>query len=156
SFFMSILPFIEQDNIFKKYKGKPGDAIADGMTVKTYCAPNDPSNPGVNSALCSYAANGAVLGNQSGGPGKLAQLTKGKGTSQTIIIMERFAKTKAPNGTHYWPALGENTNNLYLAHLAGNTNCANPLFGLTPEAIDKAAQDNTAHAFDASVLLVGM
>jgi len=66
SFFCTILPFIEQDQIWRKYRGKPGGAITDGVTIKTYCAHGDPSNPGVNAALCSYAANGAVFGNQNG------------------------------------------------------------------------------------------
>lgn len=111
TFFVHLLPYIGEENIWK--------AEAYDRAVKTYRAPLDPSNP-PGSNLVSYAANASVFRSytrweegdkliqgytandgetvkeedQATMPGVFGT----KGTTHTIIILERFA---APSGVRH-------------------------------------------------------
>jgi prepilin-type N-terminal cleavage/methylation domain-containing protein len=88
--FYHLLPFMEEDNIYNYVatSGQPYSTYLLTTNVKTFQAPLDPSNnaPG----LTSYCANGLVL--QKGGLNIPAAFTT-KGTSKTLIFMERYAVT---------------------------------------------------------------
>jgi prepilin-type N-terminal cleavage/methylation domain-containing protein len=152
SLFYHILPYIEQDNIYKTYQAAPDQGVPDATPIKTFIASADPSNPGTDTHT-SYSSNAAVLGNLDGGSVTLTFLTQGKGTSQTILFMERFAST-GPSAAqnHRWPHVNVNGNNLYLADQTAAVNFPNPIFGATPATV---GVDATAHSFG-PVLQVGM
>src|SRR5207247_876367 len=115
--------------------------------------PADPTNPGVNTALCSYAANAWVLGSSSqvssaAPPNniptpafvcRLSQLTNGKGTSNTVLVFERFAVCAGttapvpPTGSatgHYWYYASGNAGQFPYCYqyLAGTTTQGNANF----------------------------
>jgi prepilin-type N-terminal cleavage/methylation domain-containing protein len=103
SWFFHILPYIEQDNLYKTGGGTTTNF------VKTFYAPLDPSNNG-NSALDSYSVNtgggtatqGLFLVNPASGTVSRLPASYGtKGTSNTIIVAERFASTSS-GGARYW------------------------------------------------------
>jgi prepilin-type N-terminal cleavage/methylation domain-containing protein len=104
SWFYHLLPYIEQDNLYKS-------ATAPTTTnyIKTYYAPLDPSNNG-NSALLSYCVNsgganatqGLFLVNPAAGTVSRLPASFGtKGTSNTIVVAERFSSTSS-GGARYW------------------------------------------------------
>jgi prepilin-type N-terminal cleavage/methylation domain-containing protein len=152
SAFYHILNHIEQDNIYRTYQANPDQGVPDATPIKTFIAPLDPSNTGLDTHT-SYSCNAAVLGNTDGGTVTLVILTQGKGSSQTILLMERFASTGTPAAlNHRWPHVNVNGNNLYLANMTSTANFPNPIFGATPATV---GVDATAHAFSPT-LQVGM
>jgi len=129
TFFYHMLPFIEQDNIYKVFttngtiNGVAGNgtvgmvtanhANADATAIKTYYAPLDDSNPGTNSAL-SYTCNSGVFliptintataatnqappSPETGGARFPASFNQ-KGTTNQIILFERFSRNNGTNG----------------------------------------------------------
>jgi prepilin-type N-terminal cleavage/methylation domain-containing protein len=85
-----LLPYIEQDNVFR--------TVATGTFVKTYQAPADATNTGAPAALTSYAANAlAMPPTPTAAIGLNARLynmnAPGDGTSNTVALMERYAVT---------------------------------------------------------------
>lgn len=84
TFFFHLLPFIEEDNI---YNNPPGGSLGVVNNVKTYVAPLDSSNTG--GGLKSYACNALLFQPGNKLPAKFGT----KGTSKTIICMERFANS---------------------------------------------------------------
>lgn len=86
--FYHLLPFIEQDNV---YRAK--DLTAH---VKVYASPADPSNPGNNNQL-SYAANLSVFTKNTR---RMFAALSAKGESNTIIFCERFSVNAG--GTCTW------------------------------------------------------
>jgi len=100
SFFYHILPYIEEQNVYDNTKpngatvypytlsATPTSAnTLDGQfTVKTYVAPNDPTNTAQN-GLCSYASNGYVFTQGARYP----QAFGAKGTTKCIVLWERAA-----------------------------------------------------------------
>jgi prepilin-type N-terminal cleavage/methylation domain-containing protein len=109
-----LLPFLEQENIYKSPEINGGPGNPNGTTphqsnswwshdvVKTYIAPGDPSVPSggrsptwCNRGMTSYAANWHVFRGgwgedwQQGGPSRLASVTDG--LSNTIFFAERYA-----------------------------------------------------------------
>jgi type II secretory pathway pseudopilin PulG len=124
SFFFTILPYIEQDNLYKVGMGfgpdgpaldpkdkdvnltwmtaMPGGKVYSQAFVKTYVCPSDPTNsPMQTTAIgwvgCSYGANYQVFGTKDWAP----QFNIGNipdGTSNTIFIGERFAQLPGEAG----------------------------------------------------------
>jgi prepilin-type N-terminal cleavage/methylation domain-containing protein len=93
SFFFYVLPYIEQENIATLYPdGLIGAEIP--VPVKTFIAPLDPTNDS-GEILTSYASNRAVF--QFGGASLPATFDP-KGTSNTVILMERYAHTAIGGG----------------------------------------------------------
>jgi type II secretory pathway pseudopilin PulG len=94
TFFFHILPYIEQDNVYK--------AKALQTVIKTYIAPADASQPG-NQPWISYASNADAL---KVNPQKLMRLPDfTKGTSHTIVFTERYGM--CGNKAHPWADTGE-------------------------------------------------
>jgi prepilin-type N-terminal cleavage/methylation domain-containing protein len=110
SFFFYILPYIEQEMIAAEFpQGMIGVTI--GVPVKTFVAPLDPTNsPTLD--FTSYACNQALFKTSATFPNTtLANLNTSfgsKGSSNTVMIMERYAKTPVGqslvlnNGNHLW------------------------------------------------------
>jgi len=187
--FFHMLSGIEQDNVYQSFKANPinGPMGAGGTpsavtTIKTFCAPADPSNPGVNTALCSYAANAWLFGTTAGGTVKLGQLTNGKGTSNTVMFMERFAVTGASGANgHRWPDAtytpantspwaGAGSPFVYLGNLYTPTavlpGADVPVFGVVPtnctattaavSGTPQVGTDYGAHSFTSQAIQVGL
>jgi hypothetical protein len=92
TFFFHILPYLEQDNVYR--------ARAMNASIKTYLAPTDATaTPGSN--LISYATNHAVCGTA---PWPIFQL-HAKGESNTIVVTERFSVTSGQ--PHAWSDTGD-------------------------------------------------
>jgi len=192
SIFFHMLPGIEQDNVYKSPLYNLGNGVLAGqaaiganVTIKMYCAPADPSNPGVNTPLTSYGANAWLFGMNAGtsasplsGTVRLSQLTSGKGTSNTVMFAERFALT--PNGSsgaangHNWPTAALQTaagvdpvpagsrpwiySEQFFASGAVATVLPNgeiPVFGVVNTVIT-ATNEGTAHSFSSQAIQVGM
>jgi len=134
--FDHLLPHIEQDNIYKlgaatniatyantTHSTLNGAVTAVGTnvtttvtpangTVKIYCAPGDPSNPGVGTMLTSYCLNGAVFGLQNGGTARFPALFNNKGTTGCMLVFERFATSGTTVTQRTWnSATSAGTNN---------------------------------------------
>jgi prepilin-type N-terminal cleavage/methylation domain-containing protein len=114
--FYFLLPFVEQDNLFKQQVNHSWDANA---VVKTYQAPADPSLPASgrtwsNRPATSYAANWHVFRGgwdedwQAGGVNRITSITDG--TSNTILFAERYAVCGDPAGA---------TGTVYAEHIFG-------------------------------------
>jgi prepilin-type processing-associated H-X9-DG protein len=86
--FFHILPFIEQDNLYK--------AGLTNVAVKVYVAPADPTQQG-NQPLTSYASNLAVFTLE---PTNIIKTLANKGTSNTCWVTERYAV--AGEKKHAW------------------------------------------------------
>jgi prepilin-type N-terminal cleavage/methylation domain-containing protein len=119
-FFM--LPFIEQDNVYRAQAALHPDSWWCGYNIKTYVSPADPSAPasgfpdtGNPRAGTSYAHNEAVfaagltitpaLRNGTTGPVARIPATFSDGTSNTIVFAEKYMIC-GPNAnsvaTFYW------------------------------------------------------
>jgi prepilin-type N-terminal cleavage/methylation domain-containing protein len=111
-----MLPYIEQDDVYKAQATLHSDSWWCGYTIKTYACPADPSAPPggfpdtVNPRFgSSYAPNEAVFANslsitpgfRNGHIEPIASIprTFEDGTSNTIIFAEKYM-TCGPNGTH--------------------------------------------------------
>ncbi len=101
SFFTSLLPYLEQGNLYNNV------AANLATPVKTYIAPADPNNPG-NSGLISYGSNATLL-TVNGNPG--FPVSFGGRTSAVIIAFERTAACQAT-----W-----SSTNSYLTDVNGNS-----------------------------------
>jgi prepilin-type N-terminal cleavage/methylation domain-containing protein len=160
SVFYHVLPYIEQDNIYRTYLSNPDKGVPQvGVSIKTFNAPLDPTNPGADSHT-SYSSNAAVLGITDGGSVRLTDLTNGKGTTNTILFMERFASTGIPAANnHRWPHTNAGGNNLYSGYITTRGNVPSPNFSGNPTdaaANDANAATSTATAFSAAGLQVGL
>jgi prepilin-type N-terminal cleavage/methylation domain-containing protein len=105
--FYWILPFIEQQNVYKNANGGFSWQISN-QVIPIYVAPNDPSVPGnqlVNNqwGSISYASNWYVFGGQPFTPGFGPRIpaTFSDGTSNTIILGEKLAQCQWNSQT--WP-----------------------------------------------------
>jgi prepilin-type N-terminal cleavage/methylation domain-containing protein len=87
SLFYHILPYIEQENVYKQ--------AAYNTVIKIYIAPADPSIANADWVV-SYASNYLCFGTV----GANLKSTFNDGTSQTVMIMERYGKSTT--GTHLW------------------------------------------------------
>ena len=119
SLFFEILPFVEQDNLYKSlpltgpgitawgdtFFGKPGPTI--------FICPSDPTIPGnPSNALCSYVSNCFVFGDLRGSGNPKARLpqTFKDGTSNVVIYAERYGMCQGYpiywSSGHEWLGLG--------------------------------------------------
>jgi prepilin-type N-terminal cleavage/methylation domain-containing protein len=89
SLFYHLLPYIEQDPVYK------GGAASFGTVIKPYQAPADPSISTTDSTA-SYASNFLAFGTT----GANLKSTFADGTSQTVLLCERYGK--AAGNTHSW------------------------------------------------------
>jgi prepilin-type N-terminal cleavage/methylation domain-containing protein len=169
SVFFYMLPYIEQGNIYQTYFAQPDKGTGSppaSTPISTFIAAPDPTNP-ANDTHTSYSSNAAVLGggNSQMGTVKFSALTSGKGTTSTILFMERFASTGGPAANnHHWQHTNQGGNNLYLANMTTTTNFPNPDFSLQPATLGPAPGTNSdastatqsATAFSAAGIQVGM
>jgi type II secretory pathway pseudopilin PulG len=138
TWFFHILPYIEQHNVWK------GNAV--NTVVKTYISPPDASyEPG--KPWTSYASNVSLFGvTPPDKLGKFARMPASfalKGTSFTIITMERYAK--AGDNVHAWADTKEGA-----TYLVGGK--ATVEFGVPPQK----ASNTAAHGFIPAGCAVGM
>jgi hypothetical protein len=158
--FYHLLPFIEQQNYYNLYQMDP-TKIPETAVIRTYCSPLDPSND-CKAALCSYAANAAVFGMMNGGSARFPASFNVKGTSNTILFFEHYARpvVKADGTTvsNYWysPSTA-----LYTGALDfGNPNAwqaiKNPQFNVPYDGDDPRPDNGTAHGFVTDKLLAGL
>jgi len=84
----NLLPYIEQTSAFTNF--------ATSAPIKTYIAPGDPTNTTTN-PYTSYAGNVLVL--QVGSASANLKSTFQDGTSNTVLLMERYAQANANLGT---------------------------------------------------------
>ena len=159
--FYHMLPYIEQQNMYTAYLTNPDMGVPTASPIKTFIAPLDVSNPRTDTHT-SYSSNAAVLGSPTSTATLLA-LTDTKGTSQTILFMERYASTGAPAANnHHWQHTNAGANDLYLAHATATTDFPNPIFNTPPNDPGLSASDvtssatATATAFSGSTLLVSL
>jgi prepilin-type N-terminal cleavage/methylation domain-containing protein len=105
SFFVSLLPYIEQGNLITGSDPVTGQAIlvanAYTISIKTYNAPADPFNPGTDSRI-SYACNAVLLNSYSNTVGvpppaspRLPASFNGR-TSQVIVVFEHSPLAAVP------------------------------------------------------------
>ena len=105
SYFVSILPYLEHNNLYTAFQG--GQAVT-GTSVKTYFAPADPSNPGTDGHI-SYSSNATVL-LVNGGPAFPRKLRR------PYLGHHRRLRAPAASGL-----LWSSTNNYLTENGAGNT-----------------------------------
>jgi prepilin-type N-terminal cleavage/methylation domain-containing protein len=88
--FFHLLPFMEEDNIYNNYAATPYSTALGGpnnkTNIKIFQASLDSSN--IGNGLTSYGANALVF--QEGGQ-TVPAVFNTKGTSKTVVFMERFA-----------------------------------------------------------------
>jgi type II secretory pathway pseudopilin PulG len=151
--FFQLLPYIEYDTVYKTYMKEP-TKVPDTMTIKTYCAPNDPTNPGNGAALTSYASNAQVFG-VGDAAAKIPATFNLKGTSNTIIFMERYAQG-GPKLPHHWYDTGATRTYLYPPAKGDTpwTSIVDPQFD--PRGKNAKVVDDTAQGFTRTTLLVGI
>jgi type II secretory pathway pseudopilin PulG len=135
STFYFLLPFIEQTSV---YETTTGHSYTSTAVIPTYLAPLDPSllggnraanSKGVNAGLISYEANGYIFGGDTvalsyfltgkstnGDTGDCNSATRARipgsipdGTSQTILICERYAYNCLYDATTTPPTMGNRT-----------------------------------------------
>jgi prepilin-type N-terminal cleavage/methylation domain-containing protein len=158
SFFFYILPYIEQENIAANYpQGLIGINIP--VSVMTYYAPLDPTNdPSLD--FTSYASNQALFKTTTTIPNtttaNINNSFGSKGTSNTVMIMERYAKAPVNarlalrNGNHIWSTAFTALDCTVVPASGGYTAPPAPQFAPTPAAADNFRPQG----FTASVMLV--
>jgi prepilin-type N-terminal cleavage/methylation domain-containing protein len=104
--FFHLLPYIEQDNLYRQYQAAPQTAL---LPVKTFLAPGDRTVQG-SEPVTSYASNHLLF--EAPGPSLPASIPDG--TSNTIMIIERYSRGYAspPGGApavHTWSRVGFTT-----------------------------------------------
>jgi prepilin-type N-terminal cleavage/methylation domain-containing protein len=104
--FFHLLPYIEQDNLYRQYQAAPQTAL---VPVKTFVAPGDCTTDG-NEPVTSYASNHLLF--EAPGPRFPASIPDG--TSNTIVLIERYSRgyVTPPGGTqivHTWSRVGYTT-----------------------------------------------
>jgi prepilin-type N-terminal cleavage/methylation domain-containing protein len=109
--FFHLLPYIEQDNVYKLHlnAGNYTNPAFANEPIKTYIAPLDSSNPGT-AGYTSYASNAAVFGvNVGTATISYPSAFNLKGTSNTILFIERYANPTGGStfkSPHTWCEIG--------------------------------------------------
>jgi prepilin-type N-terminal cleavage/methylation domain-containing protein/prepilin-type processing-associated H-X9-DG protein len=169
--FLFLLPFIEQDSLYKaayfKPEPQPGNGGADrnatlgtytqwcaairGSRVKTYVCPSDPTNFEQLGPRASYASNGQIFRhNYAWGSVGLTQYPAHitDGTSTTIFFTEKEARTNSGNHTdNYWPDWGpliSSSDNGDLIALSGQPNGTGTIPQITPKLNGNVGQSGVA------------
>lgn len=85
SFFVALLPYLEQDNVYNAFKQAFGNSggISDSFPIPVFVSPLDPTSPG---AVMSYAANGTVFGRKGVNFNNI-----GDGSSNTLALAEHYS-----------------------------------------------------------------
>jgi len=102
SLYFHILPFIEQDNMYKAAATGTSGHLGYQLewanlprVVKTYIAPSDPTASSTN-PFCSYRTNGLAFcdppGNQTSWTGTRLPASFSDGTSNTVCFAESFGR----------------------------------------------------------------
>jgi prepilin-type N-terminal cleavage/methylation domain-containing protein len=104
--FFHLLPYIEQDNLYRQYQAAPQTAL---MPVSTFVAPGDRTTSG-SEPITSYASNHLLF--EAPGPNLVTSIPDG--TSNTIMIIERYSRgyVYPPGSTkvvHTWSQVGYTT-----------------------------------------------
>jgi prepilin-type N-terminal cleavage/methylation domain-containing protein len=118
--FFHLLPYIEQEGLYESVATSltaipPVVPPGPSLVVKTYVAPADPDNKAGIGGLTSYATNFILFAPDATGSGPSLKSSFANGTTNTIMIMERYAVAKTDSGstysagtspafpyTHYW------------------------------------------------------
>jgi prepilin-type N-terminal cleavage/methylation domain-containing protein len=136
STFWAILPYMEQDNMFKSLPAGQGSAYFNQssrpVTVKSYICPADTTNSNGQGAgwnLNSYVVNGMVFCN---GQYPAIGSSFSDGTSNTVMVVEHIALCRDPNGgnsatagRNVWPATNLTTGDCAI-YWPGQTTTTNP------------------------------
>ena len=104
--FFHLLPYIEQQNLYRQYQAAPQTAL---VPVKTFLAPGDRTADGAEPVTC-YASNHLLFE----APGPVFPASIPDGTSNTVMIIERYSRgyVSPPGGTpvvHTWSRVGTTT-----------------------------------------------
>jgi prepilin-type N-terminal cleavage/methylation domain-containing protein len=151
SLFCHILPFVEQQDIYNQQNPGAGGVFG-GLganntpnpihyRVQTYVAPADSTANADALGLTSYASNFLVFADT----GARLPATFIDGTSNTVVLMERYAVAQGPNGPtqHFWSAL--------------NTSLApTPTSGFQLAPTPSAANDGQPQGFSTAGMQVGL
>jgi hypothetical protein len=142
STFWAILPFLEQDNLYKTLPTGQSSAYFNGagrpVTVKTFICPSDYSGVSSSSTgqgagwnLASYNVNGQVFFGQYPSLGR----TFTDGTSNTVLYVEHLALCRNPaggnsatDGRNVWPAVNLTTGDPIVYWANANTTASYPGF----------------------------
>jgi prepilin-type N-terminal cleavage/methylation domain-containing protein/prepilin-type processing-associated H-X9-DG protein len=146
--FLHILPFIEQDNLFKSSSVTPDPDGRNGANqtfsqwttqvqnsrVKTYIDPSDPTQEESVKARASYGTNGQIFRHnyQWGGVGCLQFPAQFKdGSSNTVLFMDKIARCNTGNySDNFWPDWGPVVNSS--DNDASQTGPTSPIFQVQP------------------------
>lgn len=102
SLFLSLMPYVEQGNLFASYKERfSGRAFGSQFVIKVLLDPADPTLPNPPEAVSSYAANAVVFAREA----KLDRIPDG--ASNTIAYAEHYAF--GCGGQEYTWVMDENT-----------------------------------------------
>ncbi len=104
--FFHLLPYIEQENVYRQYQSAPQTAL---VPINTFLAPADRTVVGSEPITC-YASNHLLF--EAPGPNLVTSIPDG--TSNTIMIIERYSRCYVwpPSGTevvHTWSRVGYTT-----------------------------------------------
>jgi hypothetical protein len=146
SFFFHLLPFVEQANLYNEHRENPAGVPKD-VRIAVYVAEDDPSAAGGPKGVTSYASNAAVFTLTDGGWARFPAVFIEKGTSNTVIVMERFAVVGKTGTPHLWAGVGKTENYLYPPKApfqpTDPATITNPQFDVSPGD----ASDTAPHAF---------
>jgi len=141
SLFFHVLPYIEQDPV---YKGLQYTAV-----IKIYQAPADPTIS-TTDPVVSYASNYLTFGTT----GANLKATFNDGTSQTIILMERYGKIGT--NTHSWGGVAATSSYTIPPSPGGTLTCSVGNNWLSPPASGSPFQVKPAPAAASETLAQGM
>jgi type II secretory pathway pseudopilin PulG len=102
STFVKILPFVEQDNLYRATMNQGLTALL--VPLPLYISPADPSNIPTN-GLGSYAGNDQLFGSAN----KSLPISVPDGTSNTILFTERWMACGSPTYLNAWPITVDGT-----------------------------------------------